>query len=1120
MRDTTSLTILQYNVRNERVRTMIPLLADSNIQDFDVIAIQEPWRNPSVPTTLSSSQSGFHLLYRPGGDTRVCFYVNDKLDTNSWDVEYPTADICTLKLKIKGLGGGTDTVRIHNVYNPSPASYASRDSPSTLSAVLRSLDGAIADHHVLLGDFNLHHPFWSGPTRPTQHAAADELLDIVEKHDLTLTLPKGSITWENSRAASTIDLTFMTSHLADRLEHCMTRPDLSQSSDHIPISTRILCGTEPDLPRARRRAWKLIDLEKVKEVAKNAPTLPKPTSAPEIDEYVEKVQKFLQKVMNEAVPWANPSRYAKSFWSKECDDAVKETRRLRRTWSATQDQHDWTRYMRANDRKQKIIQKAKRANFRQEIEKVAGTPTGLWRLAKWAKDKSHLPREVPKMPILKHNDQIAESFDEKIDMFKNVFFPAPPPVDLDDIPGSFYPNPVECPPCITENEVLAAIRRSAPDKAPGPDGFTNRLLKACAPIMVKLLTPLFEACIQQAYHPKAYKEANTITLKKPGKGDYTTPKSYRPIALLNTIGKIMESIMSKKIAWLAETHRLLPDTHMGCRKGRSTETALEMLTEQIHTVWGKGTDRVATLLSLDVAGAFDTVSHDRLIHDLRKRKIPMWITDWVNSFLQDRKTTLAVNRRTTGLFPVQTGTPQGSPLSPILYLFYNADLLEMCDRPGINTGSLGYADDVNILAYGKSTDENCRNLERVHRLCERWAARHGSVFAPAKYELIHFTRNPKKFDMTATIRIGSDIIQPKTDIRVLGVQIDTRLKWGPHVRKVQEKMVKQSMALTKLSTSTWGATFRKARVLYTSVVRPAITYGAAVWHDPKEKKTGTISKLAVIQNRCLRSISGAFRATPIAVLEAETHVAPIDIHLDRLQAHARYRMRAGGMPAVIRKACDRITDKLSGGPGRPRLHRPTPGELKRAWAERQLPTIQRPPADIKAAPWADPGRAGPGGEPWMFHRQRKKEIDSFHAARWQQRWNTYCDSVPTPTPAQTGNIDKKRLKLHDQLQKAESSLSTQIRTEKIGLASFLFKRRVPGVSSARCRCGWGNQTIKHVIMFCGLMNDRDRMLRDVGTTDYRQLTASSRRLKIVIKWLLQHDLLPQFALAAKLLYEH
>ena len=200
---------------------------------------------------------------------------------------------------------------------------------------------------------------------------------------------------------------------------------------------------------------------------------------------------------------------------------------------------------------------------------------------------------------------------------------------------------------------------------------------------------------------------------------------------------------------------------------------------------------------MDVAGAFDTVSNQRLTHNLRKRKIPKWITDWLNSFLSDRSTTLAINRRVTGRFAVRTGIPQGSPLSSILYLFYNAELLEICDRPGKNTSAIGFVDDANILAYGKSTEENCKTLKAIHRQCETWASRHGSVFAPTKYELIHLSRNPKRFNMTASINIASTEIEPKTDIRVLGLQIDTKLKWGPHVRKTQEKMVKQSMALTK-----------------------------------------------------------------------------------------------------------------------------------------------------------------------------------------------------------------------------------------------------------------------------------------------------------------------------------
>lgn len=164
---------------------MVPLLADPKRQDYDIVAIQEPWKNPFGATTLSSHRSGFHLLYRPGGDTRVCFYVNEKIDPNSWEVEYPSADLCTLKIQVQS-GNAKELIYIHNVYNPSPASYSSTESPSTLPEVKRALNANPNAEHLLLGDFNLHHPYWSGTSRLTQHAAADQLLDIISGPDMEL----------------------------------------------------------------------------------------------------------------------------------------------------------------------------------------------------------------------------------------------------------------------------------------------------------------------------------------------------------------------------------------------------------------------------------------------------------------------------------------------------------------------------------------------------------------------------------------------------------------------------------------------------------------------------------------------------------------------------------------------------------------------------------------------------------------------------------------------------------------------------------------------------------------------------------------------------------------------
>ena len=80
--------------------------------------------------------------------------------------------------------------------------------------------------------------------------------------------------------------------------------------------------------------------------------------------------------------------------------------------------------------------------------------------------------------------------------------------------------------------------------------------------------------------------------------------------------------------------------------------------------------------------------------------------------------------------------------------------------------------------------------------------------------------------------------------------------------------------------------FNKARQVYTAVIQLAMTYRASIWHtlsEPKKRKSaGPIAKLIMLQNRCLRSITGAYKATNIRVLEAETGVIPLDLYLDQI----------------------------------------------------------------------------------------------------------------------------------------------------------------------------------------------------------------------------------------------
>ncbi len=129
-----------------------------------------------------------------------------------------------------------------------------------------------------------------------------------------------------------------------------------------------------------------------------------------------------------------------------------------------------------------------------------------------------------------------------------------------------------------------AIFRPKPDKAPGVDGLPNRFLRLVTEKLLPKFRHLFQACVEVGYHPREFRKANTIVLRKPKKEDYSEPKSYRPIALLSTLGKALETVIARRLSDCAEDNGLLPPEQIGARRKRSTETALETIVDAVHTV--------------------------------------------------------------------------------------------------------------------------------------------------------------------------------------------------------------------------------------------------------------------------------------------------------------------------------------------------------------------------------------------------------------------------------------------------------------------------------------------------------------------------------------------------------
>ena len=139
-----------------------------------------------------------------------------------------------------------------------------------------------------------------------------------------------------------------------------------------------------------------------------------------------------------------------------------------------------------------------------------------------------------------------------------------------------------------------------------------------------------------------------MILQKPGKPDYSVPKAYCPIALLNTTAKLLSAIVVDHTSYILESHNLLPNTHFRGRPGRSTEDSLHLLENTIRHVWKQ--KRVISALFLDIEGAFPNAVTDRLIHNMKHHWLPPEIISFTDRMLHGRRTKLWFDNYTSEWF--------------------------------------------------------------------------------------------------------------------------------------------------------------------------------------------------------------------------------------------------------------------------------------------------------------------------------------------------------------------------------------------------------------------------------------------------------------------------------------
>lgn len=1089
------IRILQINLNGSIAATESAL--DLAVElDIHVICAQEPWVLRHVTEKYNNTRSINHsdftqILPKPRDrDTRprTATWIRKDLP---YDIrqgpleEEPDAQFLDL---IEGEG----KTRLVNLYNEKDL------ETGTLWTVERTLlrnEALATQNTILLGDFNTHHPWWE-PQGPTPNERATALGEWLETHNFSLgnEIGQGTFYRPNMEQASVLDLVFTRGQASKRFQDWQLLPSLG--SDHLGILFSLQSKAEPTpLKETQTRLnlakadWDSFSryLQEAAEnrlppniVTQNTPIarLANPTAEDTelLDLYTKTLTEIIQDAVATAIPRNKTTPRSKAWWTKELKQHRLFLQQAYRETKRQQSSESYRTYKAAKNRYFQEIKQAKRDHWNQFLE--GNSPKTVFKAMQYTKDlrRDQIPDiQSTASQIWTQTSVLGEaahrvssqaamqtSFSGKCTALRSSLFPKPPwkppPIWTEYTPDT---DTWEWPP-LSETELASACsNKKIKGKAPGPDGITQAIIAKAYAAIPDTFYCLYSALLNIGYHPTGWKQATGVILKKLGKPDYSVPKAYRVISLLNCLGKVSERILARRLGYLAETTTLLHNSQIGGRQKKSAIDTAFILRNTVER--NKDQGRKTSTLFLDVKGAFDHVAKNQLLTIMKKLRLPTPLIAWTSSFLEHRLLRLQFNGETEKFSAIETGIPQGSPISPILFLIYIRDLF----APLQHVTPLSYIDDIALTTSSTSLRKNARTLQEAAATLYALGKDNAIEFDLAKTELIHFSKG--KDSSTKVTLPGDQEVIPKDIVKWLGFYFDQHLTFKTHINTRTSQARQAFERMRRLASTGYGLSFSALRNIYRACVLSIADYGAPVWATTSKAKS---RPLQALQSKATKRILGVFKTAPTLASEVEAALPPTQIRLRRIIQN--YALRSLYLQRDHPLVCE-INQRNT------RRRKATQLEQVRRSILGVVDEEEVEIQEYRKKPWNQ--------EPFQdqcldtthrgtLKRERAKErIDE----RIEDQWLKFLQAQTRKEPSRYAtNFEwKPRLEINKlsgttRAKRKTASAFFQLKTGHGYLKEYLYK--IGRSSNDRCQCG-KKETAKHLLLTCNKYRQERDTLR-------------------------------------------